>query len=123
MPLIDYFMMIGLSMDGTSSPSSEDFDTDLVVRYSWPQPVVYYKGIKGVLPSWFEKDYVWATNDSTPAEKAYSTWVFLLYLLTRSIFYRKSNRVYFYLLPALENLDLVTTQSWVGLPSGGYTSL
>lgn len=33
-------------------------------------------------------------------------------MLTRSIFCRKSDRVYFHLLPALEDLDLVATWSW-----------
>lgn len=33
-------------------------------------------------------------------------------MLTRSIFCGKNDRVYFYLLPALENLDLVAARSW-----------
>lgn len=94
MPLIDFDIMSGLSMDGTPPPSSEDFDADLVAHCIRPQHVVYYKGTKDVLPSWFEKDYVWATNDSTPTKKAYSTRAFLLYMLTRSIFLRKSDKVY-----------------------------
>lgn len=62
-PSIDFFMMIRLSMDGTPPPSSEDFDPKLVARYIGPQPIAY----KGC-PSWFEKDYVWATNQSTLVE-------------------------------------------------------
>lgn len=32
-PLIDFYMMTGLSTDGTPPPSSEDFDAELVARY------------------------------------------------------------------------------------------
>lgn len=71
--------------------------------------MVYYKGTKGVLPSWFENDYICTRNTSTPAEKAFSTRAFLLYMLTYLIFYRNTNRVYFYLLTALEDLDLMAT--------------
>ena len=111
-PPIDFFMMTRLSMDGTHPQSLEDFDADLITRCIGTQSVVYYKGMKGVLPLWFENEYIWAINVSTLAEKAFSTWAFLLYMLTRSIFYGKSDRVYFYFLPALKDLDLVATQSW-----------
>lgn len=67
---IDFFMMTGLSMGGTPPPSSEDFDLALVARYIGPQSVVYYKGTKGVLPSWFEEEYVWATDASSEVEQA-----------------------------------------------------
>lgn len=119
-PPIDFYIMMGLSMDGTPLPSLEDFDPTLVARCIRPQPVVYCKGTKGVLPSWFKEEYVWATNASSYMEKAQSTRAFLFYMLTRSIFYRKSDRVYFYLLPALENLSLVAAPSWGR--SGGCTS-
>lgn len=59
---IDFYMMIDLSMDGTLPPTTDNFDVELVARCTGPQPVEYYKGTKGVLPSWFEKKYVWATN-------------------------------------------------------------
>lgn len=111
-PLIDFFMMTGLSMDGTPPPSSEDFDVDLVAHCIGPQPMTYYKGTKGVLPFWFETGYIWVTNASTPVEKAFSTWAFLLYMLTRSIFCGKSDMIYFYMLPASKELDLVATWSW-----------
>lgn len=111
-PSIDFYMMTRLSMDGTPPPSSEEFDLALVARCIGPQLIAYYKGTKGVLSLWFENDYVWATNASLDDEKAFSTQAFLLYMLTCLIFYGKSDRVYFYLLPALEDLTLVVTQSW-----------
>lgn len=74
--------------------------------------MAYYKGTNGVLPSWFEKDYVRTTNQSPPEEIAFSTHAFLVYMLTRSIFYGKSNMIYFHLLLTLEELDLVATHSW-----------
>lgn len=112
MPPIDFFMMTGFSMDGTPPLSSDDFDPKLAARCIGPQPVAYYKGRKGALPSWFEKDYVWATNQSMLEEIAFSTRAFLVYMLTRSIFCGKSDRIYFYLLSVLEELDLVDTRSW-----------
>lgn len=111
-PLIDFFMMTGLSMDGTPPPSSEDFDLALVARCIEPQSVTYYKGMKGILPSWFQTDYVQATDQSFLLEIAFSTRTFLIYMLTLSIFCMKSDQVYFYLLLALEDLDLVATHSW-----------
>lgn len=111
-PLINLFMMTGLSMNGTPPPCSKDFDANLVARCIGPHPMAYFKGNKGVLPSWFETDYIWATNASMPAKKAFSTRAFLLYMLTRLIFYEKSDMIYFYLLSALEELDLVAMRSW-----------
>lgn len=110
-PPIDLFMMTKHFMGGTPPPSSEDFDPALVARCIGPQPVVYYKGTKGVFLSWFKKDYIWATNASTLEEKEFSIRAFLLYMLTHSIFYGKSDKVYFYLLLALEDLNLVATWS------------
>lgn len=110
-PSIDFYMMIRLSMDGTPPPNLEDFNAKLKARCIGPQPVVYYKGTKGVPPSWFENGKVWATDASMPTKKAISTRAFLLYMLTHSIFCGKSDRVYFYLLSTLEDLDLVATQS------------
>lgn len=106
---IDLYMMTGLAMDGTPPPSLEEFDLAFVAHYIGPQSIAYYKGTNGVLTSWFENDYVWAMDVSLDKEKAYSTWVFLLYMLTRSIFYGKSDKVYFHILPALEDLTLVVT--------------
>lgn len=112
MPPIDFFMMTGLSMDGMPSPSLDDFNLALVARCIRPQPLAYYKGTKGAFPSWFEKDYVWATHQSTLEEIAFSTRAFLVYMLTRSIFCRKIDMIYFHLLPVLEELDLVATCNW-----------
>lgn len=105
---VDFFMMMGLSMGGTPTPSSKDFDPTLVARCIGLQLVFYYKGTKGFLPSWFKEEYVWATDASSEVEQAQSTQAFLLYMLTQSIFYGKSDRVYFYLQSALEDLHLVT---------------
>lgn len=58
MPPIDLFMMTGLAMDGIPLPSSEEFNVKLVARYIGPQPMAYYMGTKGVLPSWFKDEYV-----------------------------------------------------------------
>lgn len=58
MPPINFFMMMGLSMDSMPPLSSDDFDPTLATQCIGPQPVTYYKGTKGVLPSWFENDYV-----------------------------------------------------------------
>lgn len=85
-PLINLFMTIRLDIDGKPPPSSEEFNAELVAHCIRPQLVVYYKGTKGVLPSWFKNDYIWATNESSDMEKAYSTQAFLLYILTCSIF-------------------------------------
>lgn len=49
-------------MDGTRPPTTDDFDAELVAWCIGQQPVEYYKGMKGVIPSWFKKKYVWATN-------------------------------------------------------------
>lgn len=46
MPPIDFFMMSGFSMDGTPTPSSDDFNPTLVAWCIGPQPVAYYKGTK-----------------------------------------------------------------------------
>lgn len=94
-PPVDFLMMIGLSMDGTPPPSTDDDNVEFVTSCLGPQLVEYYKGTKGVLTSWFEKNYKWATNESTETEIDYSTHAFLIYMLTRSIFYRKSDRVFF----------------------------
>lgn len=91
--LIDFYMMTRLSINGTPPLSLEDFDADVVALYIGPQPMVYYKGTKGVLQSWFKNDYVWAMDASTVAEKAFFTQAFLLYMLTYSIFCGKINRV------------------------------
>lgn len=72
-----------------------------------PQPIEYYKGTKGILASWFKTQYACATDKNSKKERDYSTRTFLLYMLTRSVFYVKSDRVYFWLLPALEDLDRV----------------
>lgn len=61
-PPIDFFMMMGLSIDSAPPPSKDDFNPKLVARCIGLQPIAYYKGTKGVLPSWFENDHVWATN-------------------------------------------------------------
>lgn len=111
-PPIEFFMMTGLSMDRIPPLSSEEFDAPLVAWCIGLQPVVYYKGTKGVLPSWFENDYIWATDESSDMEKVYSIQAFLSYMLTHSIFCGKSDWVYCYLLPVLENLYLVATWSW-----------
>lgn len=57
-PPINMFIMTGLSIDGTPPPSSEEFNAKLVAHYIGPYLVVYYKGTKGVLPLWFENDYI-----------------------------------------------------------------
>lgn len=62
--------------------------------------------------SWFETKYVWAIDESSEEERDYSTRTFLLYMLTRSIFCVKSDLVYFWLLPALKDLDRVGSFSW-----------
>lgn len=112
LPPIDLFTMMGLSMGGTPPPSSEDFDLALVACCIGPQPMLYYKGTRGVLPSQFE-EYVWAIDASSEVEQAQSTRAFLPYMLTLSIFCGKSDRVYFHLLPTLEDLALVASRSWV----------
>lgn len=61
-PPVDLFMMTGLSIDGMPPPTIDDFDPGLMARCIGPQPVEYYKGTKGVLLSWFERKYMWATN-------------------------------------------------------------
>lgn len=96
---MNFFMMTGLSMGGTPPPSLEDFDPALVAHCIGPQLVVYYKGTKGVLPSWFEEEYVWATDASSEVEQAQSTWAFLLYMLTQLIFCGKSDKVSTYCRP------------------------
>lgn len=57
-PPINFFMMIELSVASTPPPNLEDFDRALVARCIGTQNVVYYKGTKGVLLSWFKKDYI-----------------------------------------------------------------
>lgn len=111
LPPIDFFMMMGLSMDGMPPPSSDNFDLVLVPQCIGPQPMAYYKGTKGVLPSWFENDYVWATNQSSPEEIAFPTHAFLVYMLAHAIFCGKRDKVYFYLLPAFKDLNLMATWS------------
>lgn len=110
LPPIDFFIMTSLSMDSMPPLSSDDFDLELVAWCIGRQPIEYYKGTKGVLPSWFKKKYVWDTNQSSLAEIDFSTHTFLIYMLTRSIFCGKSDRVYFHLLLDLEDLDLVGTR-------------
>lgn len=112
MLFIDFYMMTDLSIDGTPPITTNDFDAKLVARCIGPQPMEYYKGVKGVLASWFEKKYVLATNQSTLAGIDFSTHTFLIYILTHSIFCRKSDRVYFHLLPSLDDLGIVGTYSW-----------
>lgn len=70
MPPIDFYMMMGLPM-GDMPPSTNDDDVDMVNDCIGPQQVEYYKGTKRVLTSWFEKSYVWATNESTDTETNY----------------------------------------------------
>lgn len=112
MPPIDFFIMTSLLMDGTPPPSTNEADVELVMRCIGPQLVEYYKSTRGVLALWFEKNYMWATNQSTPAEMDFSSRTFLIYMLTHFFFCGKSDQVYFHLLSAIENLDMVDTYSW-----------
>lgn len=111
MPPINLFMMANLSM-GDTPLSTDDADAELVTCFFWPQLVEYYKGIRGVLASWFEKNYVWATNQSTLADIDSSTHAFLIYMLTRFIFCGKRDWIYFHLLSTLEDLAIVGTYRW-----------
>lgn len=96
LPPIDFYMIMGLSMGSTAPPSTNEVDPQMVRRCIRIQLMEYYKGTKGVLPSWFKKNYVWATEKRPKAEIDYSTRTFLLYMPTRSIFYGKSDQVYFH---------------------------
>lgn len=103
-------MMTGFPMGGTPPLSADDLK--MVRRCIRPQPIEYYKGTKGILASWLKTNYVWAIDESSEGERDYSTWTFLLYMLTWLVFYAKTDRVYFCQLLALEDLDRVGFYSW-----------
>lgn len=92
LPLTDFYMMTHLPMGGDPPPYELAPSQEMVRRYLGPQPISYNRGFRGVLPSWFEKEYIWATDESQEVEIDYSVRAFLLYMFTLSVFSGKEIR-------------------------------
>lgn len=99
-------------MGGAPPPYEVMPSTDIIRGCLGPQLLHFDQGFRGILPSWFEKEYIWAMEQSLDVEVDYSIWAFLSYMFTRSVFNAKSDRVFLNFLPALEDVSRVRTYGW-----------
>lgn len=101
-----------IAYGGDPPPSELMPSQDMIRRCLGPQPLSFDRGFRGVLPCCFEKEYIWAMDQSSEEEIGYLVRAFLLYMFTQSVFSGKSDRIFLNFLPTLDNLSKVNTFGW-----------
>lgn len=55
-----FYMVTRLPMGGAPPPYEVMPSIDMIRKCLGPQPLHFNRGFRGILPSWFEKEYIWA---------------------------------------------------------------
>lgn len=79
-PLIDFYMMTPLPMEEKPPPYVMNPSPELIHKCLGSQPVVYERGFKRVLLSWFKESYMWAKDESFKDEVDFMIRAFLFML-------------------------------------------